>query len=172
MIKYIPQDTQVVFEEIPDEITLAVNISNCQNRCPGCHSAYLCQNIGEELTENAVDGLIRKNEGITCFCFMGEGNDAESLEKLILYVKEKYPKLKVGLYSGREVVHDDFFFDTLDYIKIGPYIESCGPLNIRTTNQRLYENQKTQTACRICGIVRVGWVDITHKIWERYENIH
>ena len=172
MIKYISQDTSVVFEEIPDEITLAVNISNCQNNCPGCHSAYLKKDIGEELTEIAVDELIKKNSGISCFCFMGEGNDAETLAKLILYVKEKYPKIRVGLYSGRRIIHDDFYFDTLDYIKIGPYIESCGPLNVRTTNQRLYENQKTQSASRICGIVRVGWVDITHKIWERYENIH
>ena len=48
MIKYT--DTQIVFSEIPDEITLAINISNCQNNCPGCHSPYLKQNIGKELT--------------------------------------------------------------------------------------------------------------------------
>lgn len=170
MIKYV--NSEVVFEEIPDEITLAVNISNCQNNCQGCHSPYLKQNIGDELTEDAVDRLMKKNEGITCFCFMGEGNDAESLKKLISYINEKYPIVKVGLYSGRAIVHEDFLFENLDYIKIGPYIKSCGPLNDRNTNQRLYENQKTQTASRICGIVRAGWVDITHKFWERYENIH
>ena len=48
MIKY--KDYYVVFEEIPDKITLAVNITNCQNRCIGCHSPELRENIGKELT--------------------------------------------------------------------------------------------------------------------------
>lgn len=167
MIKYV--NTEVVFEEIPDEITLAVNISNCQNNCPGCHSAYLKQNIGEELTETAVDGLIEKNRGITCFCFMGEGNDAESLKKLILYINEKYPNIKVGLYSGREDVDDDFFWDNLNYLKIGPYKEELGPLNKETTNQRLYR----RTDGRMPDLVLVGgkwyapWVDITDRFWRK-----
>lgn len=166
MIKYV--NTEVVFEEIPDEITLAVNISNCQNNCPGCHSAYLKQNIGEELTETAVDGLIDKNRGITCFCFMGEGNDAESLKKLILYINEKYPDIKVGLYSGRNDVEDDLW-DNLDYLKLGPYVEELGPLNKETTNQRLYR----RTDGRMPDFVLVGgkwqapWVDITYRFWRK-----
>ena len=39
MLKYV--NTDIVFQEIPDEVTLAVNISNCPCRCPGCHSQYL-----------------------------------------------------------------------------------------------------------------------------------
>ena len=37
MIKHVPEDITVVFSEIPDEITLAFNISNCLNNCIGCH---------------------------------------------------------------------------------------------------------------------------------------
>ena len=166
MIKYV--NTEVVFEEIPDEITLAVNISNCQNNCPGCHSAYLRENIGEELTETAIDGLIEKNGGITCFCFMGEGNDAESLKKLILYINEKYPNIKVGLYSGREDVDDDFFWDNLNYLKIGPYVEELGPLNKETTNQRLYMGGKYYSwATVVNGKTRKTWIDITDKFWRK-----
>lgn len=29
MIKYVPEMTSVVMEEIPDKVTLAVDISNC-----------------------------------------------------------------------------------------------------------------------------------------------
>ena len=47
MVKYV--NTEVVFEEIPDEITLAINVSNCPNQCPGCHSPYLREDIGEDL---------------------------------------------------------------------------------------------------------------------------
>ena len=45
--------------------------------------------------------------------------------------------MAVALYSGREAVPDSFWA-AFDYLKIGPYRPSCGPLNKPTTNQRLY----------------------------------
>ena len=168
-LKYIPKDTSIVFEEIPDEITLAVNISNCQNNCIGCHSAYLKQNIGEELTEKVIDELIKKNEGITCFCFMGEGNDPKTLENRILYIKEKYPNIKIGLYSGREDITDRFFWENLDYLKLGPYKEEFGPLNNPKTNQALYQRDPN-CICIIgphwSGHFESGWKTITRKFWK------
>ena len=56
MIKYIPELTDIVLEEIPDKVTLAVEITNCQGSCPGCHSPFLKQDIGEELTPAIVLG--------------------------------------------------------------------------------------------------------------------
>ena len=47
-MKYYNYD--VVFQEIPDETTLAINISNCPCRCPGCHSKFLWEDVGVELT--------------------------------------------------------------------------------------------------------------------------
>ena len=47
MLKYADYD--IVFQEIPNEVTLAINISNCPNRCVGCHSPYLMEDVGEEL---------------------------------------------------------------------------------------------------------------------------
>ena len=47
MLKYANFD--VVFQEVPDEVTLAINITNCPNQCPGCHSKnidYLTRIIG------------------------------------------------------------------------------------------------------------------------------
>lgn len=155
MIKFY--NTEVVFEEIPDEVTLAVNITNCQNNCPGCHSSYLRSDIGHELDFKTIDELIAKNDGITCFCFMGEGNDKESLKKDILYIKENYENLKVGLYSGRENV-ETTLMEYLDYVKTGPYIAELGPLNKRTTNQRLYKREES--------LVGDDWVDITERFWK------
>ena len=48
----------VVCQEIPDEITLAVNISGCPNRCPGCHSPWLWEDEGEALTEELLSALM------------------------------------------------------------------------------------------------------------------
>ena len=67
MIKYVPQLTSVVMEEIPDRVTLAVEISHCRGNCPGCHSPFLKEDIGEELTAQIIDALVRDNFGVDCF---------------------------------------------------------------------------------------------------------
>ena len=80
---------------------------------------------------------------------MGEGNDREALINLAKFIHTNYPDLKTALYSGRVAIEDDLY-DVFDYVKIGPYIESLGPLNSKTTNQRLYKNKE----------------DITNKFWK------
>ena len=70
MLRYI--NTDIVFQEFPDEVTLAINISGCPCRCPGCHSQFLWADRGEELTAEALSALIRETEDtITCVGFMG-----------------------------------------------------------------------------------------------------
>jgi len=150
VIKYIPEDTSVVLEEIPEEITLAINISNCPGCCPGCHSPYLQEDIGEELTDEILRNLIEKNIGISCVSFMGEGRDKEALLSLTHTVRNK--GLKVALYSGRYKVEDEYN-SYFDYIKVGPYIESKGPLRKTTTNQVLYK------------IINGKRVDTTYLFW-------
>ena len=134
MIKY--KDYFVVFEEIPDRVSLAVNITNCQNNCIGCHSPELRLNNGEELTEEIIDKLIKENYGIDCFLFMGEGKDHSRLMELVRYIKENYT-IKVAIYSGRDKVETEYY-GLFDYVKVGGYKEEYGPLNKETTNQRLY----------------------------------
>ena len=160
MVKYINEDTVVVFEEIPDEVSLAINISNCQNNCVGCHSPYLKQDIGDELTNDVIDKLVEKNDGISCVIFMGEGNDSEGLLSLAKYVREK-KHLKVALYSGRQIVEPSIFF-SFDYVKTGPYIAEFGPLNKKTTNQRLYMiNREPDSSINIKDITEKFWKDRT-----------
>ncbi len=127
--------TSVVIEEIPDRVTLAVDISNCQGNCIGCHSPFLKTDVGEELTEEIIDRLVADNYGVNCFLFLGEGNDQESLVRLADHVRGM--GLEVALYSGRKDVEKALYM-TFDYVKIGPYMGHFGPLNSRTTNQRLY----------------------------------
>ena len=57
MLKYV--DTKVVFQEVPDEITLAINISNCPCHCINCHSSYLAEDIGEPLDLQHLTNLIK-----------------------------------------------------------------------------------------------------------------
>mgnify|MGYP001643767350 FL=1 len=70
MLRYI--NTDIVFQEFPDEVTLTINISGCPCRCPGCHSQFLWADRGEELTAEALSALIRETETtITCVGFIG-----------------------------------------------------------------------------------------------------
>ena len=155
MIKYKPDTVAVVFSEIPDEVTLAVEITNCPGHCVGCHSPWLREDIGEELTVEKLRDIIDRNIGVTCVCFMGEGKDREALKKLAFSIKLRsdYP-YKTALYSGREEIEDEMY-NYFDYVKLGPYIEAYGPLNKETTNQRLYE------------IVNGEKKDITYKFWRK-----
>ena len=134
----------IVFQEIPDEVTLAVNITNCPNHCPGCHSPHLWEDTGIPLTEEVMDGLMeRYGNQITCFCFMGGDGQMASLERLAAHLRRNYP-VKIAWYSGQDELpkHLELF----DFVKTGPYIRERGGLKSPGTNQRLYriegENQK------------------------------
>lgn len=145
MIKYVPRMTSVVLEEIPDKLTLAVDISNCQGTCIGCHSPFLRDDIGDELTPEIIDSLIADNFGVNCFLFLGEGKDHAALMRLADHIRRRHPALELALYSGREAVEDDIW-DVFDYVKVGPYIPKFGPLNHRSTNQRLYYHREDITS--------------------------
>ena len=159
MIKYVPEMTNVVLEEIPDRLTLAIDISNCTGLCEGCHSSFLRRDVGVELTPEAIDSLIAGNFGINCFLFLGEGNDHAALMSAANYVRRAYPSLALGLYSGRESVEEDVW-ELFDYVKIGPFRPSCGPLNKTTTNQRLYRILHNADGTRTVD-------DITARFWRK-----
>lgn len=155
MIKYVPSMTSVVIEEIPDMVTLAVEISNCKGNCIGCHSPFLREDVGEELTEEAIDSMVGDNFGVNCFLFLGEGRDLGRIFALAQYVRRAHG-LAVALYSGRTEVEEEVF-EVFDYVKVGPYMAEFGPLNSRTTNQRLYKVSHSPLIKE----------DITSRFWHR-----
>ncbi len=162
MVKVASYD--VVFQEIPGEVTLALNLSNCPCHCPGCHSPHLAEDIGEPLDEELLDGLIARYKGlITCVAFMGGDANPAEVCRLAEYIQRQTTndkRLKTAWYSGRPQAPFPLGEGRgeaipFDYIKLGPYIESLGGLKSPTTNQRLYK--------------RVGdtWEDITASFWKK-----
>ena len=138
MVKFV--DTLVSFQEVPDEITLCINISNCPCHCEGCHSAYLAEDIGNPLGYWTLNNLIKTNKGITCVCFMGGDSCPDYIEQLALFIKYQswYP-LKVAWYSGKSSIPNDLDINLFNYIKVGPYIPKLGGLDKETTNQIMYK---------------------------------
>ena len=139
----------VTFSEVPDEISLCIEISNCQCHCKNCHSPYLAEDIGESLiykdtynNRTVINGsplskLIEANKGITCVCLMGGDSNPEYIN--ILGKSIKLHHLKSAWYSGRQELSKDIDLKWFDFVKLGPYIEELGPLNSKTTNQKFYE---------------------------------
>ena len=146
----------IVFQEIPGEVTLALNLSGCPCHCPGCHSPHLAEDIGEPLDEQLLDALIAKYSGlITCVAFMGGDAEPKEVARLAEYVQRPTTNdqrpLKTAWYSGRMNLPKDGF----DYVKIGPYIEELGGLKSPKTNQRLYKRIENE------------WQDITSLFWRK-----
>lgn len=153
MLKYV--DTKVTFAEVPDEITLCINITGCKNGCKNCHSSYLAQDIGKPLNKSSLSELIEGNKGVSCVSFMGGDNDVIHLVALSSWVKT-HTNLKVAWYSGRQELAGIVArqLQWFDFIKLGPYKEEFGPLNSRTTNQRMYKVHNGELE------------DITSKFWK------
>ena len=136
MLKYANYD--VVFQEVPDEVTLAINISNCPNQCPGCHSKYLWKDEGKCLDDSELNRLVTQYQsGITCVCFMGGDNEPASVAELARQLKNNHKGLKLAWYSGRNELPQNVSTDHFDYIKLGRYVAELGPLDSATTNQRM-----------------------------------
>jgi len=154
MLKYY--NSMVVFEEVPNEITLAINITNCPCKCSECHSKFLWEDIGTELTHNELEKLIKINDGISCVCFMGHGSFDGIKEAISLsnFIKSKFG-LKTALYSGFTNIRNIVGIDVFDFIKEGKYESDKGGLNNINTNQRFYQNVKGE------------FIDKTELFWKK-----
>lgn len=154
MIKYV--DTKIVFQEVPDEVSLAINLSNCPCHCKGCHSPYLAEDIGEDLTIERLTQLATEAEGITTICFMGGDSDTKRLNRLAKWIQDELD-LKVAWYSGRDELSEHIDISHFDIVKLGRYDEKSGPLNCPTTNQRFYR------------IIDGEMYDFTYLFWKNSE---
>lgn len=164
MIRYVNKD--IVFQEVPGEVSLALNISSCPYHCDGCHSPYLREDIGEDLERDLPALLDRYGAGITCVLFLGEGKDFGALIRCIDLVSKRH--LKTAVYTGMDIPPDikdedvTFYAAMLalpDYVKFGSYQKELGGLASPTTNQRMYKyNPNTER-----------YENITHLFWRKPE---
>ncbi len=144
----------VVFQEVPAEVSLALNLAGCPHCCPGCHSPQLQTQAGDRLTEGLFLDLIgRYRSAVTCVCFMG--GDAELAELAHLARLGRSMGLKTAWYSGLADYPADFPADLFDYLKLGPYRDELGGLDRPTTNQRFYATRDG------------AWEDRTDQFWKK-----
>lgn len=153
-MKYL--DTQICFQEFPNEISLCINITGCPHKCPGCHSPELWEDVGTELNQHELSRLIDKNKGITLIGFMG--GEPSIINTLAAYIKRNYP-LNIGWYTGN-TTFEGVNINNFDYIKVGPYIAELGGLDSPTTNQKMYYIKHN-------SIIDSEPINITYKFWKK-----
>jgi len=124
----------VVFQEVPNEISLCFSISGCKVGCKGCHSTELWnENYGIALTnKNFIQWLTKYKNLITCVVFFGgEWQEQALIEKLLI---AKNFNLKTCLYSGREQININIS-QHLTFLKTGAWQAELGGLDSITSNQ-------------------------------------
>ena len=158
MLKYLY--IQEVFREIPNEMSLAIALSGCQLKCPGCHSRELWEDKGEILDVETLCGLLKQHHGITCLCLFGGEHDIDALTELFMYA---HKRVKTAWYCGLDMVPKDKrgIIQYLDYIKLGHFDIELGGLDSPTTNQRLYHLEHAGE--------NTWWNDITSIFWKGNE---
>ena len=136
MLKYANYD--IVFQEVPNEMSLAVSISGCTLRCAGCHSRYLWEDKGEELSIFAIEQLLKLEDGVTCLLLMGGEHDIDTLVEIFMHF---HRKIKTAWYCGLDMIPKDKLgiVQYLDFLKVGHFDMELGGLSSPTTNQRLYK---------------------------------
>ena len=135
MLKYLY--SQLVFTEIPDEMSLAIAISGCEIRCSGCHMRELWEDNGEPLDIRHIEALLDANKGTTCLLLLGGERDIDALTNLFMYF---HRKIKTAWYSGLDRLPKDKhgILQFLDFYKEGHFDYELGGLDSPTTNQKLY----------------------------------
>ena len=159
------QGYSIVMAEVPDEVTLAFNISGCTHHCKGCHSPYLWDDKtkGKQLQPDYIRLLEEMYPYISCVCFMGGEHNQLELYNACALAKNMF-NLKTCIYTGNSWLKDfELFFKyhVLDYIKIGEYKEELGGLNKKGTNQKMYKLYYTPK--------NELFIDITYKFQKKKE---
>lgn len=148
----------IVFQEIPNEVSLAFTLKNCPNMCEGCHSPHLREKTGSPLNRKILWKILKEyRDRVTTILFLGGDGDVDDLCELFkdinIFNHVHNANLKVAWYSGVDEIYLRMGL-FLDYYKVGRYDNTKGGLDNPNTNQILYkiEDEKMK--------------DITFKFWD------
>lgn len=134
---------QIVWQEVPGEVSLAYTVSGCPLRCPSCHSSDSWDAArGTPLTTDYLNDRMEKYRGmITCVAFFGGEWNSAALIPLLRLVNDV--GLYTCLYSGLDHVAP-YIQQELTFLKTGAWIQKLGGLDSPRTNQRFIDLRSHQ----------------------------
>lgn len=154
--------TGITLTEVPDHISLFIELGQCKQHCEGCHSPHLWEDM-ETLTPLetiCIEATQAVAKGANAIVLMGgTTNKGVTSENLVEIVKALSQIAPVCLYSGT----DNIVAGTLEFLtwlKVGSYQKDLGGLDSPKTNQKFFRKEK--------GNIPM-WRDVTYLF--RHENI-
>lgn len=159
------QGYAVSFQEIPDEVTLVIEVADCRHRCPGCHSPELQKPEGSDLEHDLESIISQYSDAITCVCLMGDGQDDGALFRCAEMINNH--GFKSAVYTGGDEQRGLLIAPFFDYVKYGPYIKERGGLDSDATNQHLLRVTKHYNDC-FGNPSGISFEDITWKFRKSY----
>jgi len=132
MLKFT--DEQIVFQEVPGEVSLAFTVAGCPLGCKGCHSSYSWHSDqGTALTPLYLQHCLERYKGlISCVLFLGGEWQPDAL--IALLKLSRSANLNTCLYTGLDDVSPQLK-QQLTYLKTGRWLAERGGLNSPNTNQ-------------------------------------
>lgn len=123
----------IVFQEVPDEMSLCITVCGCPLKCDGCHSPHTWGNSGQPFSIDDFKALLNKyKDYISNVVFMGGEWEQDTLITMLQISKAE--NLKTCLYTGLDDI-DESIKKELTYLKTGRFIKELGGLNSKNTNQ-------------------------------------
>lgn len=146
MIKYLNGYLSSI--PVPEEQTLVINVNTDQ---------------GQPLLQHLPIILKEYSKYVSCFCLMGGDQDQFELKEA--FKQAHKAGLKTCLYTGLEEISqiNINLLKELDYIKLGRFVKSVGPLNNPNTNQKMFMKDYSPFSDT------EEWIDITYKFWPKEE---
>lgn len=137
-------NAEIVFQEVPDHISLLFTITGCQVGCKGCHSAETWKaSRGTPLSHEKLVELLDKYQGlISCVVFLGGEWQPTVLLQHLQTIRAR--GLKTCLYTGLETVPEQLS-KQLDYLKTGRWDPKRGGLWSNNTNQQFTDLNSGQS---------------------------
>ena len=138
--------TGITLNEIPDKVAFYIELGSCTQRCKGCHSKELWEEVKEP---TSLDALITKAEqaidkGANAIVLMGGTCNRLSIENLLVILQSLSEIAPTCLYSGLDDEETNTYIaehSGITWLKTGSYKEELGGLSSPTTNQRFYRKE-------------------------------
>lgn len=131
-------DIEIVFQEVPGEISICFTITGCTIKCKGCHSTHLWKKAnGKVLSIEKYLEILTKYKGFaSCVLFMGgEWYSEELIQNL---QTAKLMGFKTCLYTGESKIEEKIVSE-LTWLKTGSWNKNLGGLDSENTNQKYIE---------------------------------
>lgn len=138
--------TGITLNEVPDKVAFFIELGSCTQRCKGCHSKELWEEVKEPTSLDILLKEVEKaiDKGANAIVLMGGTCNGLNIKELSTILQALSDIAPTCLYSGSDNQKLNRFFaenTNITWIKTGSYKEELGGLSSPTTNQRFYRKE-------------------------------